>query len=395
MISPTEARNIMLAHVERMRVEEVAAEACLGRTLAAPVVATRDQPPFYASAMDGYAVRSADTPGQLRLVGESGAGHALNRPLMAGECARIFTGAPLPTGADAVVIQENAARDGATVTVPAVTTGTYVRAPGLDFPAGATLLEQGIVLGAAALATAAAAGKDKLTVSRLPVLTILGGGDEIVAPGAIVRSDQIFDCASAGVAALAQSWGANSVRGPLLQDDAQMIASAIEAAWATSDLVVLVGGASVGDHDHARTAAAMLGAEVLFDKVSVRPGKPTWFALQGNRRILGLPGNPGSALVTARLFLRPIITAMLGGDVAATLCSQRARLTAPLGATGPREAYLRAKATIDETGGFCVTPASNQDSSLVSGFVTANALIVCPANHGPREMGALVDTISM
>lgn len=395
MISVTEARDIMLAHLDCTGLEEIAIEACLGRTLAAPVVATRDQPPFHASAMDGYAVRSADTPGRLRFVGEAGAGHALDRPLMAGECARIFTGAPLPTGADAVVIQEEVTREGVTVTVPAVATGKHVRAPGLDFAASAILLERGIVLGGVGLATAAAAGKDRLTVARRPLLTILGGGDEIVAPGAVVRSDQIFDCASFGVAGLAQSWGAASVRGPILRDDAQMIARAIETACTTSDLVVLIGGASIGDHDHAHTAVEMLGAEILFDKVSLRPGKPTWFAVHGKQRMLGLPGNPGSALVTARLFLSPIIAAMLGGDVAATLRPQRARLTAPLGATGPREAYLRAKAQTDDEGRRCVTPIANQDSSLVSAFVAADTLIACPANSAARETGVLVDTISM
>jgi molybdopterin molybdotransferase len=395
MISVAEAREIMLAHAGRTGAEGIAIEACLGRTLAAPVIARRAQPPFYASAMDGYAVRSADTPGRLTLVGEAGAGHALERPLRDGECARIFTGAPLPPGADAVVIQEEATRDGAAVTVPMVAAGRHVRAPGVDFSAGATVLERGVALGGAELAAAAAAGHDKLSVTRRPRLTILGGGDEIVAPGAAVRSDQVFDCASFGVAGLAQGWGAASARGPILRDDAELIASAIETASSASDLVVLIGGASVGDHDHARRAVKALGAELFFDKVSLRPGKPTWFARLGDRPILGLPGNPGSALVTARLFLRPLIATMLGGDGAATVRTQHARLTTSLPANGPREAYLRAKTRIDDEGGYRVTPAANQDSSLVSVFVAANALIVCAADSNACESGELVETIGI
>lgn len=395
MISVAEARAIMLAHVRPTETEEIALEACLGRTLAAPVVASRAQPPFSASAMDGYAVRSVDTPGRLTLVGEAGAGHALGRVLQGGECARIFTGAPLPEGADAVVIQEEATRDGAAIAVPAVATGKHVRAPGVDFAAGATLLEQGAVLKGASLAAAAATGRATLLVARRPRVTVLGGGDEIVAPGAKIRPDQIFDSASYGVAGFAQSWGAAGARGSILDDDAERIASAIENALSASDLVAVIGGASVGDHDHARSAVELLRAQLLFDKVSLRPGKPTWFALCGDRPILGLPGNPGSALVTARLFLRPLIAAMLGGDGAAAVRTRPARLAAPLKANGPREAYLRANAHVDEQGRLCVTPAVNQDSSLISVFSAADALIVSPPNDDARGLDDLVEILDI
>ncbi|MFT3728208.1 MAG: molybdopterin molybdotransferase MoeA [Terricaulis sp.] len=395
MISVAEARATILAHIERTKTEMLAIEACLGRTLGEPVRAARAQPPFHASAMDGYAVRSADTPGKLRLVGEAGAGHALQRSVGPGECARIFTGAPLPQGADAIAIQEEVTRDGARIDTPAVAPGKHVRAPGVDFPAGATLLEPGLVLSGAHLAVAAAAGRDAITVAVRPRITILSGGDEIVAPGAAARPDQIFDCASFGVAGLAQAWGAASTRGAILPDNADFIAAAIETASAASDLVVLIGGASVGDHDHARRAVQSLGADVLFDKVSLRPGKPTWFALRGKQPILGLPGNPGSALVAARLFLRPLIAAMLGGDSAQTVETRRAKLSATLPANGPREAYLRANTRIDQEGRLCVAAAANQDSSLVSVFAAANALIVCPANADARDVGDLADIIEI
>lgn len=395
MITVAEAREIMLGHVARMAAEDLPLEACLGRTLAAPVVAARAQPPFAASAMDGYAVRSADTPGRLRLIGEAGAGHALAHPLRDGECARIFTGAPLPDGADAVAIQEEVTRDGNLVGVPAVATGKHVRAAGLDFRAGASLLEPGAVLGGAHIAAAAAAGFARLTVARHPRITVLGGGDEIVAPGACPGPAQIFDCASYGVAGLAETWGAATRRGPILRDNATLIATEIDDASAASDLIVLIGGASVGDHDHARQAAHDLGARVLFDKVSLRPGKPTWFALLGDRIILGLPGNPGSALVTARLFLRPMIAAMSGGDAAQTVRPVRARLKAGLAANGPRETYLRATTCIDDEARLCATPMANQDSSLVNAFAAADALIVQGADSGARESGTVVDTISI
>lgn len=393
MISVAEARTIMLAHTPRKSAEIVALEAALGRTLAAPVVAARPQPPFRASAMDGYAVHASDTPGRLLLVGEAGAGHALDRRLAAGECARIFTGAPLPDGADAVVIQEDVTRDGERVAVPSISIGKHVRAAGVDFTAGATLLDHGAVLDGADLAIAAAAGCPALTVAQRPRVTVLGGGDEIVAPGSPIKADQIFDCASFGVSGLAQSWGAASERGPIMPDNAKLMASEIETALSKSDLVVVIGGASVGDHDHARAAVEALDARILFDRVSLRPGKPTWFALCADRAILGLPGNPGSALVTARLFLRPIIVAMLGGDAAQSVRPQRARLAAPLAANGPREAYLRAKIDVDDEARLWVTPANSQDSSLVSGFSCADALIIHEANSAALARGALVPTL--
>ncbi|HVY86454.1 MAG TPA: gephyrin-like molybdotransferase Glp [Caulobacterales bacterium] len=395
MISVAEARASILAHVGRTAIEDLPLEDCLGRTLAAPVIAKRDQPPFAASAMDGYAVRSADTPGLLKLVGEAGAGHAFGGALKAGACARIFTGAPLPAGADAIAIQEDVTRQGDVVAVPLVTAGAFVRPAGLDFAAGATLLRSGVVLAGGDLALAAATGRDRLCVATPPRIIIVSGGDEIVAPGAEAGPDQIYDSASFGVAGLAQAWGAASHRGAVLRDDAALITAALEEALPRSDLVVVIGGASVGEHDHARKAAQVLGATILFDKVSLRPGKPTWFALRGAHRILGVPGNPASALVCARLFLRPVIAAMLGGDAAATVRPRRARLSAPLPPNNAREAYLRAAATVDDEGQLLVAPAPDQDSSLVSVFSAADALIIRPGDCAASEAGDLVDTLSI
>lgn len=391
MISVAEARAIALDQVRLMPAEGVALADALGRTLAEAITAGRPQPPFAASAMDGYALRSSDTPGRLRVIGEAGAGRALTAPLAAGECARIFTGAPLPAGADCVLIQEDAERDGEILVAPKVSPRRHVRQAGVDFDAGARLLEPGTLMNGACLSIAAAAGKASVTVARRPVITTLSGGDEIVAPGAAPGPDQIFDCASYGVAGLATTWGASARTAPPFADDRARIAAAMEAALDTSDLVIMIGGASVGDHDHARTAAESIGAHLLFNAVALRPGKPTWFAARRGQAVLGLPGNPASALVCARLFLRPLIEKMLGR--AASDAVRPARLRGTLDANGTRETYLRGAAEIDASGQIWVRAAANQDSSLVSVFKSADVLILREPDQAVAAEGDIVQTL--
>ena len=393
MISVAEAREIVLAHAEPCGVTAAPLSAALGHTLREELVAARDQPPFRASAMDGYAVRAADTPGVLRLVGEAGAGRALARPLGARECARIFTGAPLPDGADSVLIQEEAARDGALVTTPAVTMGRHVRSAGADFQSGKILLKSGSVLDAASIALAAAAGRASLQVSRQPRVTILSGGDELIAPGGAPAPDQIFDSMGAGVAALAEQWGAEARKIGPLADRAEVIAAAIADAVATSDVTIVVGGASVGDHDHARPAVRRLGGNLLFEKVALRPGKPTWFARVGDRLVLGLPGNPASAFVCARLFLRPLIDRLCARDPGAAMRTIRARTRSPLSANGTRESYLRARLDSDELGQIWVNVAERQDSSLLSVFAEAQSLLVRKPDAPGADTGAIVEVL--
>jgi molybdopterin molybdotransferase len=395
MISVAEARAIALDCVSAMPSEEVALADALGRTLAEAIVARRAQPPFAASAMDGYAVRSADTPGRLRVIGEAGAGRALTRPLAEGECARIFTGAPVPPGADCVLIQEDAVREGDVVIAPKVETGRHVRQAGMDFRAGARLLEPSTVLDGARASIAAAAGQAEMMVARRPIITTLSGGDEIVPPGSTPGPDQIFDCASHGVAGLAANWGAEAHLSPPLPDDRARIAAAMETALATSNLVVMIGGASVGDHDHARAAAESIGGRVMFSAVSLRPGKPTWVAVRGDRVILGLPGNPSSALVCARLFLRPLIDKMLGRDPLESCALRASRLSAALDANGARETYLRAASEIDASGQFWVKAASNQDSSLIGVFKSADMLILRTPHQAASIEGEVVQTLAM
>ena len=393
MISVSEARAIILENAKPLSGESVALGAALGRTLRETIVASRAQPPFTASAMDGYAVRGADTPGVLRVIGESGAGRALKRALQQGEAARIFTGAPLPEGADAVLIQEDAQRDGDTVTAPEVSAGRHVRRAGVDFESGAILLETGRILDGGAVALAAAAGRAHVRVATRPRVAILSGGNEIVPPGTVPAADQIFDSVSYGAAALVESWGAIAHAGLPYADDPSVIAHRVNQALANADIAVVIGGASVGDHDHARPAMHTIGAEILFEKVSLRPGKPTWFARRDNQIVLGLPGNPASAFVCARLFLRPLINRLLGQDPAIACRTQRARLSEPLAANGPRETYLRAVMQPNKDGQLQVDCPRNQDSSLISVFASANSLLVRAPNASASEAGDLVEVL--
>lgn len=394
MISVSQARAIVLANAAPCECENVELRTALGRTLRQDVRSFRAQPPFRASAMDGYALRAIDTPGVLQIIGEAGAGRALSGQLRDGQCARIFTGAPLPAGADSVLIQEDAVRDGELVTAPAVELGRHVRSAGVDFAAGEVLLRAGAVLDAPAIALAAAAGKPSLVVSRKPRVAILSGGNELVAPGLQPGDDQIFDSMGVGIAALAEQWGAHATRVGPLADDAREIAEGITATMSGHDLTIVVGGASVGDHDHARPAVRDLGGELFFEKVALRPGKPTWLARVGRHLILGLPGNPASAFVCARLFLRPLLDQMCGRDSAASIRTVKARTRTPLSANGARETYMRAALETDETGQTWALAPARQDSSLLSVFAGAQALILRTADAAEAPAGAIVDVLA-
>lgn len=392
MLSVEEARAIMLAGVAPLASERVALDEACGRTLATDIIARGSQPPFNASAMDGWAVRRADTPGTLKIVGESAAGRGYGRPLKAGEAVRIFTGAPVPEGADAVVIQENARQEGGHVIAPAAG-DSNVRPMGQDFAAGARLIERGARLDGVALALAAAAGDDPIAVVRAPRVLILATGDELIAPGAPLGGDQIFESVSFGLAALARQWGGAPRRLAAVGDTVEAIAGRVGAPARESDLVVTIGGASVGDYDLVKPAVRTLGAEIVVENVAIRPGKPTWFAHGAGGVFLGLPGNPASALVCAHLFLRPLLDALLGR--APSVAFVKAQLAAPLPANGPREHYIRARLTIDPEGRARVAPYEKQDSSLLSVFQSANALARLPARAPVAAAGALIDVLPL
>jgi molybdopterin molybdotransferase len=388
VLSVADARTIMLAAIEPLATETVALAEAYERTLATPLMARRDQPPFSPSAMDGYALRAADTPGALRIVGESAAGRAFTRRLGPGEAVRISTGAPIPDGADAVLIQEDASIDGDRLAAPSVAAGRHVRPRGGDYREGAVLLEAGRRLDAAAITLAASTGAAELTVARSPRVAILCGGDEIVAPGARPRDDQIFESCSFGIEALGRRWGAIVTRHPPLADDPAAIERAARDAIEHSDLVVFIGSASVGPHDHARPAFLTLGARILVPKVDMRPGKPTWFASTPRAPVLGLPGNPASALVAAALFLGPILAKSQGRSADAAIHS--AVITHALAPNGPREAYLRARVDQDGQGRLVIDAAMDQDSSLMSVFARSNALLRRPGGAPEAKPGDAV-----
>jgi molybdopterin molybdotransferase len=392
LLPAAEARARMLAAASPLATESVPLEAAAHRVLAAGVKAWRDQPPFAASAMDGWAVRAADTPGRLTIAGESAAGHGFAGTLRAGQAVRIFTGARVPAGADAIVIQEDATREAEIVVVPEADRGRHIRDAGMDFRAGQVLLIVGERLDAWRLALAAAAGMAEVEVHRRPRVAILATGEEIVAPGREARPDQIFDSGTTATAALVRAFGGEPISLPRVGDDEAAIARAVEGA--DVDLVVTLGGASVGDHDLVKPALSRLGLELAVESIAIRPGKPTWFGrLADGRCVLGLPGNPASAMVCAELFLRPLIAQFCGADPA--LPTVVARSGAPLAANGPREHWIRARLSRGADGVLTATPFADQDSSLVAVFAAADSLLGRPA-HAPRvEAGELVEILPL
>ncbi len=360
-----EARARILHGAARLGAESVSLTESLNRVLAAPVVADRHQPPFDASAMDGWAIRRADyAPGKaFVVVGESAAGKAYPRAIQAGQAVRIFTGAPVPAGADLVIIQEEAVREGDMVRFEAgADPKPNTRLAGGDFRAGDVLLEAGVVIDPWRLCLVASAGLAQVPVARRPRVAILATGDELVPPDGAPRPDQIFESGSFALAALIQSWGGEVFRLTAAADDAQAIAEAVRPVEA--DLIVTVGGASVGDHDLVKPALRTLGLQLAVETVAVRPGKPTWFGKLGDgRRVLGLPGNPASAMVCAELFLRPLLAALSGGDPEVRLVP--ARLAASLRAGGPREHWMRAALSVDPEGRTVASVFPDQDLSLI------------------------------
>jgi molybdopterin molybdotransferase len=393
LASVAEARAAMLAGIKALESETVGLEHALGRVLADNVVASRDQPPFDVSAMDGYAVRSVDTPGLLRLAGESAAGRGFDGSCDQGSTIRISTGAAIPRGADSVVIQEDVRREDNGIAVPVAHFGENVRPRGGDFKAGTLLLPHGRLLDGVGLSLAAASGLAALPVVRRPRVAILSSGDELAAPGTEPGPWQIFDSATFGISALVRGWGGAARRLGVARDDVSSIARAAEQGLRDSDLLVVIGGASVGDHDHAQPALIQLGLQLTVGKVAVRPGKPTWFGRASLGPVLGLPGNPASALVCAELFLKPMLAVMQGRDSEPQF--RRATLARALPANGPREHYLRGALSSDSSGQLAVRAFEDQDSSLISVFAAANALICLPPSAPATPVGALVDVLPL
>ena len=375
--------------------ESVRLTDVLGRTLAAPLKAKLTQPPFDASAMDGYAVRAADIaelPATLTLIGVAAAGRAYAGTLQAGQAVRIFTGAPVPDGTDAIVIQEDsrAEADQVTILAPA-TPGGNIRPMGQDFLAGDTLLAPGLRLSARHILLAAASGHAMLSVRKKPTVALLANGDELVEPGTPLGPGQIVSSNTYGLAALIEAAGGTPLLLGIARDTREDLAAKIATAK-DADILVTIGGASVGDHDLVRPALEASGATLDFTKIAMRPGKPMFSGRLGVTRILGLPGNPVSALVTARVFLVPLIAALLGRDDTGTTID--AILSQPLPANGPRDHYMRASLDTSSVPPR-VTPLPSQDSSLVSALAAAGCLIIVPANAPAHAEGARVSVLPL
>jgi len=387
------ARAIMLSAVHPIGSEPVPLHMAANRILADSLFAARDQPPFRSSAMDGYAVRSADLArGQLSVVGEAAAGGAYLTALKEGEAVRIFTGAPVPAGADAVIAQERVRRVGAEVFVDeSVLPGKNVRESAIDFAAGRLLIDAGAQLRSGDIALIAAAGIGSVNVGRTPRIALLATGSEIAVPGHAAGPYQIYDSVTFGLGAMIGSWGGLPMRLAASRDDTAAVSSAIGDVIGSADLLVIVGGASVGDYDIVKQALATLGLNISVSKVAVRPGGPTWFGTVGRTPVLGLPGNPAAAFVCAALFLRPLIGALLAGSVSVDCVS--AMLDGPVARSGEREVYLRARVRIGDDARLTVRPFDNQDTSLVTIFASANALIRRPAGSASAQSGALVEVL--
>ncbi|MGE0004989.1 MAG: gephyrin-like molybdotransferase Glp [Parvibaculaceae bacterium] len=398
LIPVEEAKERILKGAKPLPRETVALHQCAGRVLAADITAKRDQPPFPASAMDGYAVRFADVeaaPVTLRIIGTAPAGHEYKGRLGAGEAVRIFTGAPVPKGADTVVIQENAEAVGGQVSikVAARRPGQHIRRRGLDFARGETLLRRGMLLGAREIGLAAAMNRPALPVARRPRVAVFTTGDELVPPGRVPKADQIVSSNSFALSAFVRRYGGEPIDLGIVPDRLNAISRAIGRA-SGADVLLTTGGASVGDHDLVQAALKQAGIRLDFWKIALRPGKPLMFARDGQRRILGLPGNPVSALVCARIFLKPLIFALLGLPPGAP-DTVKARLGAALPANDQRQDYLRAEVSRGADGSYLAAPFRTQDSSMQRALAEAQGLIVRPPLAPEAQAGELVDVILM
>ena len=391
LVPVAEALERLLDGAAPLPGESVPLAEAAGRVLAEPVVALRTQPPFNASAMDGYAAQSADVasaPAQLGVIGMAPAGRGFSGTVGAGQAVRIFTGAPLPEGADTIVIQENVSDLGngrIEVTEPTAK-GRNIRRRGLDFGQGDVLLEKGRVLDAAALSLAASANHPALSVVRRPLVAIIATGDELLPPGSVLGPDQIISSNAYGVTATAQSVGARALDLGIAADRQEAIAALVrKAVEADADVIVTLGGASVGDHDLIHDVLTGEGMQLDFWKIAMRPGKPLMFGRLGDVRCIGLPGNPVASIVCSQLFLKPLLARLGGRDYRQDV--RTARLGTAMPANDLRQDYVRAVVR-EDAGMLVATPFGIQDSSMLRMLADADGLIVREPFAPAAEAGA-------
>lgn len=389
MITVQEALDRILAMVAPLGAESIPLRKAAGRVMAQPVQARLTQPPFAASAMDGYAIRDTDhrTGNRLRVIGEAGAGHAFTGHVGPAEAARIFTGAPLPKGADRVVLQEDVAREGDWIMLgDRLEQSNHIRPLGQDFKVG-DQLSAPRRLRPTDLALLAAMNLPEVPVARRPVVAILATGDELVMPGEVPRADQIIASNNFAIAAMVEGAGAEARMLPIARDSDASLRHAFSLTEG-ADVIVTIGGASVGDHDHVGRVAQDLGLTQNFWKVAMRPGKPLMAGRLDDAVMLGLPGNPVSAIVTAQLFLIPLLAHLQGLPARHDL--RQASLAVPVEANGPRAHYMRAR--LSGTAGLpIIAPMTSQDSALLTILSEADALLLRPIGSPKLPVGAVVD----
>jgi len=383
-----EAQARLLALRAPLGDENIAFSESLGRYLSYDVTAQRDQPAAALSAMDGYAIRFGDLPGPWAVIGETAAGAAPDQAVGPGEAMRIFTGAMVPAGADTVVVQEDVAREGDTLWLTGDgpgARGRHIRSQAADFAAGDCLLPAGTRLTPGAIAAAAMSGASELAVGRRARVAILTTGDELVQPGRPLAPGQIPDSNGMMLAAMLAGEVEDRVLPHHVRDDRDTLAKVLKELARRHDVIVTVGGASVGDHDHVRGALDDAGGRLDFWKIAMRPGKPLIAGALGDAILLGLPGNPSSAFVTATLFLLPLVRHLAGAG-APLPPVHRAPLAAPLAEGGTRRDYLRARL---ESGRL--TPMIGQESGRTLPLASANALLIRDIGAPPRNVGDIAD----
>ncbi|MCQ0970377.1 molybdopterin molybdotransferase MoeA [Paracoccus sp. TK19116] len=390
MITVDDALARVLALAPGPEIETVGLDEAAGRVLMQDAISRMTQPPFDAAAMDGYALRQAEIGLPLKVIGEAGAGHPFNGETPEGTAIRIFTGASVPQGYDRVVMQENVAREGETLKITDASGGPHIRLRGGDFAEGDRVIAPRL-LSSADVGLLAAMNVPHIAVARRPRVAVLATGDELVRPGDTPREGQIISSNDLAVAAMARKAGAEVSLLPIARDTRESLEAAFAAA-SQADLIVTIGGASVGDHDLVGSVTEAMGMERSFYRIAMRPGKPLMAGRLGQSAVLGLPGNPVSAIICATLFMLPLIGALQG--LPRPTMIRRARLARELPPEGPRQHYLRA-ALIRHDDMPSIDPFEDQDSARLSLLSRADALLVRPAQQGALQAGSIVDYIAL
>jgi molybdopterin molybdotransferase len=394
-----DALAAILAGADPLPEEMAALDTAFHRVLARDVAALRTQPPQAMSAMDGYAVRSVDATNltaRLKVIGEVAAGRPFARKVGAGEAVRIFTGGVIPDDADAVIIQEDTAVDGDHITITEIAKpGRHIRAAGVDFREGDVLLAKGRRLTDRDLSLAAGMNHPELAVHRQPKVAVLATGDELVMPGSIPGPGQIVYSNGYAVRALARAEGAETIDLGIAADTIEATTEGIRRARASgADILITMGGASVGDHDFVKRALEAEGVAMAFWRIAMRPGKPMMHGRLGAMRVIGLPGNPVSSYVCGFLFLVPLIRALSGRSDLHHV-RETALLGRDLGANDQREDYLRARLELREDGASIAVPVSQQDSSLLGNLAAARALLIRPPFAPAAPKGTSIELLRL